>query len=44
MTGTRYCGCMGCRNAAAVVVRHDDYGRRAVCEHHAVGQVAITDV
>lgn len=35
---------MGCRNAAAVAVRHDKHGRRVVCETHAEGQQVIADV
>jgi hypothetical protein len=40
----RICGCMGCRRAATVTVKHDKYGRRTVCEKHAEGQMVIADV
>jgi len=39
-----YCGCLGCSEPAAMLIRHPDHGQRAVCEAHAVGQEVLADV
>jgi len=38
------CGCLGCREPAAIVIKHDQHGTRTVCETHATGQVVLADV
>lgn len=33
----RYCGALGCRSSASLIIDHPDHGRRTVCPDHAVG-------
>jgi hypothetical protein len=38
------CAALGCRAHADHVVRHPEYGRRVVCDVHAIGQEVLADV
>lgn len=36
-----FCGALGCREAADVVIHHAEYGRRAVCDDHAEDHAVV---
>lgn len=38
------CGCAGCRDPAAKVIAHPDYGERVVCEDHVRDYEVVRDV
>ncbi|MFC6718086.1 hypothetical protein ACFQGT_10645 [Natrialbaceae archaeon GCM10025810] len=39
-----FCGALGCRSAADVVIRHTEHGKRTVCEEHAGDDEVVRDV
>jgi hypothetical protein len=40
----QFCGCLGCGEAATVVIDHAQHGERPVCDDHAGGHKVIRDV
>jgi len=39
-----YCGCLGCKEAATVVIDHEQHGERLVCDSCADGHEVVRDV
>ena len=39
-----FCGALGCRETADVVIETDEHGQRTVCEGHAAGEEVVRDV
>ena len=43
-TPERFCGCLGCRSAATVIINHAKHGERPVCDDCADGHEVVADV
>ncbi|MFP4628928.1 MAG: hypothetical protein ACLFMX_08060 [Halobacteriales archaeon] len=42
--GGPFCGALGCRKEAAVVIDHPEHGERTVCHDHAEDHEVVRDV